>query len=513
MWYAGTCPDGEFLRKASDLSTSNLLFLFTDEQRADTLAAYGNDRIEMPNLNRLASESVVFDRAYVTQPVCTPSRASILTGLYPHTNGCTENNAPLAAEVPTIAQMLSDDCTTAYFGKWHLGDEIFRQHGFDEWRSIEDMYIPHYSAGRDPSARSDYHHWLVDKGYSPANASHFTRSETARLPEDLSKPAYLAEETSRFIREQKDRRWCLFVNFLEPHMPFFGPRDGQYDPTEITLPANFDKPPAADQPLKTRLFQRHYCEKGHGGRPLRTDDDWRDLISKYWGLCSLVDTHVGTILRTLAECGLDGNTIVVFTSDHGDMMGSHRLLAKCVMFEEAVRVPMLIRLPGERRARRVSSPVSQIDLVPTLLDLMDQPVSETLEGTSLRPLMESKRTASARDVFIEWNGPNSGIAADVLGRPELPEHLTEIASVEDASAAITDPVRSVVTADGWKFNASPRGEHELYDLNADPLETTNLAFLRESEPRIEDLLSRIRAWQQRTGDEIPLPGPPYTCNR
>ena len=115
----------------------NLLFIFTDEQRADSMAAYGNLHIETPNLNRLALESVIFDQAYVTQPVCTPSRSSIMTGLYPHTNGCTENNRPLPPGVPCLPEMLADgDYVTAYHGKWHLGDEIFAQHGFDEMLSL-----------------------------------------------------------------------------------------------------------------------------------------------------------------------------------------------------------------------------------------------------------------------------------------------------------------------------------------------------------------------------------------
>ena len=133
----------------------NLLFIFTDEQRVDTLSAYGNSRIAMPNLNALAKESTVFERAYCTQPICTPSRSSIMTGLYPHTNGCTHNNAPLPEEHRCLPEYPRFGAyTSAYHGKWHLGDEIFRQHGFGEWRSFEDFYIDHYRPNRDRSART-----------------------------------------------------------------------------------------------------------------------------------------------------------------------------------------------------------------------------------------------------------------------------------------------------------------------------------------------------------------------
>ncbi len=366
----------------------NLLFIFTDEQRYDTLAAYGNTRIQMPHLNRLAAQSTVFDQAYVTQTVCTPSRSSLLTGLYPHSNGCTQNNAPLPSTVPCLPEMLSTSYTTGYVGKWHLGDEIFPQHGFNEWRSIDDEYMRYYSAGRDRSQRSTYHHFLIANGFTPRHGDVFDREFCARLPEQFGKPAFVGREASRFLRAHACEPFFLYVNFFEPHMPFFGPRDGQYAPADVDLPANFNNPPTDDQPLKARIYQQGYYQRGHSGLPLRTESDWRRMIANYWGLCSLVDTHVGVILDTLDACGLADNTIVVYTSDHGDMMGSHRLLAKCVAFEEAARVPLLIRLPGQAAQRRVLGPVSQIDLAPTLLDLMGQPLPSHLQGRSLRPLLQ-----------------------------------------------------------------------------------------------------------------------------
>ncbi len=482
----------------------NLLFIFTDEQRYDTMAAYGNRAIAMPNLNRLAAQSVVFDRTYVTQPVCTPSRSSIMTGLYPHTSGCVENNIPLAADVPCLPEMIAPGTyAAAYHGKWHLGDELFPQHGVQEWRSIEDGYDAYYGAGRDRDQRSTYHHWLIEQGLTPRNGTSFSRAEATRLPEAFGKPAYLAHEASRYIREHQREPFVLYVNFLEPHMPFFGPRDDQYDPADVPLPLNFEARPTDRQPLKARLFERAYYRRGHSGLPLRTEADWRRMIANYWGWCSLVDTHVGTILDALADCGLDDSTIVVYTSDHGDMMGSHRLLAKCVAFEEAVRVPLLVRLPGQRSAVRVRQPVSQVDLAPTLLDLMGQPIPAGLEGMSLRPVIEGQPDLRPRDVFIEWNGHNNGLG-DVIGHVSVPQEIRDLAGMDEIVSAITDPVRTVITPDGWKFNCSPRGEHELYNLNDDPIETDNLAG-PDTAPLMGALADRIRAWQARTGDDVALP--------
>jgi len=485
------------------MAAPNLLFLFTDEQRFDTLAAYGNPLIHMPNLNRLAERSTVFDRAYVTQPVCTPSRSSLLTGLWPHTNTCTENNAPLPDDVPCLPEMISRGrYATAYHGKWHLGDEIFAQHGFDEWRSIEDMYQRWYKPHRAKDARSTYTEWLDARGLIPPGRDRLGRPEAARLPEEYSKPAYLAEEACRFLRENGDQPFIHFVNFLEPHMPFFGPRDGQYDPAEIPLPANFENAPGDDQPLKTRINWRYYKAHGISGMALDSEAGWRRLIANYWGLCSLVDAYVGKILQTLEDIGQADNTIIVFTSDHGDMMGSHQLVAKCVMYEEAVRVPMLVHLPGQRSQKRVTGPISQIDLLPTLLDLMGQPIPDHLQGVSRRRLAEEGGRCDD-EVIIEWNGSNNGFSNQGL-KDGVPEWLEGLGTMDELNAALTDSVRTVVTPDGWKFNCSPLGEHELYNLSADPLETTNL-FGPDQLDRCRQMRHRIIRCQRQTQDVVELP--------
>ena len=479
----------------------NLLFIYADEQAFNTLATYGNSQIEMPNLDRLAQESVVFDQAYVTQPVCTPSRSTLLTGLYPHTNGCTENNTSLRPETPCLPEMITEgEYVTGHFGKWHLGDELFPQHGFDEWISIEDIYNRHFSEGRDRNARSSYHGFLVENGFAPLHGDRFGRGEAARLPEEYSKPAFLGEESSRFIKGNKDRPFVLYVNFLEPHMPYFGPRDDQYEPPEMPLPPNFDAVPDVTQPLKTRVFAGAYREYGHSGLALRTREDWQRMIANYWGLCSLVDTHVGTILDTLEECGLRHDTIVVFTSDHGDMMGSHRLLAKCVMFQEAIRVPMMIRLPGQRKGNRIRGPVSQIDIVPTLLDLLDKPIPDHLQGQSLRELLSTENPCSDRDVFVQWNGPNTGIVGEADDGLWVPPLLDGAVSSHQLRDSVTDPVRTVIAPDGWKLNCSPMGEHELYNLHDDPGETENLFGRGRHGSVAKRLLTRLQQWQERTGD-------------
>jgi arylsulfatase A-like enzyme len=235
------------------------------------------------------------------------------------------------------------------------------------------------------------------------------------------------------------------------------------------------------------------------------------MIARYWGLNSLIDTHSGAILDALGEYKVEEKTIVVFTSDHGDMMGSHRLLTKGVMYREATQVPLLVRLPGQGTTGRITGPVSHIDLVPTLLDLMGQPVPEELPGRSLRTLLEEASTGKtvsaagrASDCVIVWHGnrPVPGIAADGRVDDWILEH-TGASAAECAASARAD-TRTLVTPEGWRLTRSPAGEHELYNLNEDPLETRSLAGDPGHASIMSELTERLRAWQVRSGDEASL---------
>ena len=149
----------------------NLIFIFTDQQRADTLSCYGNRNIEAPNLNALSQRSFVFDNAYVSAPVCTPSRGTLLSGLWPHTHRAVENNIPLPSDVKTIVDLLPENYLKAYHGKWHLGDEVIRREGFDEWVSIEDQYRDYYSDERYDKVLSDQGNFLKMNGFEPDKVS------------------------------------------------------------------------------------------------------------------------------------------------------------------------------------------------------------------------------------------------------------------------------------------------------------------------------------------------------
>ncbi len=487
---------------------TNLLFLFTDQQRYDTLACYGNDFVQTPNLNRLAKESVVFDRAYVTQPICTPARSSIMTGLFPHATGCTQNNIPLRAEIPTLAEMLTSasgrpsDYRRAYIGKWHLGDEVMAQHGFETWISLMDRYRQHYTNPEYRSVMSDYHHYLIAQGYEPdkdhQGARIFGRERAARMPEEHTKARFVGRETARFLREIGERPFVAYANFFSPHPPFIGPFDEMYRPDEVPVGPTFRQRPPQDAALCNRqqaevYFGAHSLQ----GIDLRSEIGWRAVKSRYLGLITLVDRAVGEILQALDETGLWENTIVVFTSDHGDMMGDHAMFQKGPMYDGSTRVPLLLRMPGvDPESRRILAPVSQIDLVPTLLELLGQPVPEGLHGQSWAIDLRGGDWTD-RDVIIE---------SIVTGRRQVSSWLTfedELPDLEWERAA--GLWRSIISPDGYKLNLHPVDQCELYDLDRDPHERENLFDEPQHRPRIRDMATRLKFWRARTGDTAPLP--------
>ncbi len=474
----------------------NLLFIWTDEQRADTMSVYGNRKIHSPNLNKLASESVVIKNAYVSQPVCTPSRSTVMTGLWPHTNSCTANNIPLPQDVPCLPELINDPgYCTAYMGKWHLGDEIFAQHGFQKWIGIEDGYRKYYRPEHDRNAKSDYWRFLNELGYEPnTDEGYYSRGFAARRPLEHCKPKFLERQACDFLERHQNEPFMLYINFLEPHMPFYGPLDDVHDPSDISLPGNFNDPLEENEPLRYRLLRKNYAAKGFEGHNLKTEEGWRNLTAKYWGLVSQVDLSVGTILKRLEELGLAGNTIVVYTSDHGDMMGSHRLLAKTVMYEESVKVPWLMRIPQQGRKQQIiQERLSHIDLVPTLMNLMGKSAPDSLPGHSLVPFLKGGSLPNDH-VFIEWNPSRRRNAPHSI--PKVSEN-----AVENAGNA---SIRTVIAPDGWKLCWSDLDHSQLFNLNSDPYETINLYGKLEHKQIIKRLEQKILEWQKASKDIVSL---------
>jgi arylsulfatase A-like enzyme len=275
-------------------------------------------------------------------------------------------------------------------------------------------------------------------------------------------------------------------------MPFFGPLDSLYSPDEVILPGSFDDVASDDDPISHR-FKWEGNKKQYGN----TEEEFRELIAKYWGLVTQVDMSVGAILDKLESLGLSENTIVVYTSDHGDMMGAHRMVTKGIMYEEAVRIPFLLKDARMNTSQRmIRQRVSQVDIVPTLLDLMGHEVPGYLEGKSLVPALK-KDEFPAEDIFIEWNSH-----MDYRVRDWADKKITEADSVQ---LAANPSIRTVISKEGMKLSLSNRDKSQLFDLNNDPLEINNLFYEEEYQQTIKEMAGKIKEWRTVTNDTLHFP--------
>src|SRR5712671_6244138 len=393
----------DLMRESSSMAGNrkpNLILFLPDQQRADTLACYGGVKVHAPNLNKLASESVIFERTYVTHPVCTPSRSSLMTGTWPHINGCTRNSVPLDRRFRVFPELMQDqDYRTAYIGKWHLGEDGPVGRGFQHWLSTDD--------------HGNYTNFLLSNGVAPNKPNGgFSEVAVSNLSIDLSRPKFLEKHACDFIEKHQRDPFILVVAFVEPHSPYNGPLNDVNPLDEVELDATATLPEHEDIPLRYRLMREWQQAEAVLDRerlPSQfffgiTPDEYRSIKQRYLGLVTLIDQSIGSILACLERFGLSDNTVIVHTSDHGDTLGAHHLFGKEVMFEEAVRVPYLVRLPGQRQSLRVVQPVSHIDFLPTLLDLLGEPKLNQCAGHSLAPLLRGESMPPG-NVFLEWS-PN-----------------------------------------------------------------------------------------------------------
>jgi len=450
---------------------SNLLFVFADQMRASAMGFLGEEPVVTPNLDRLAEEAVVFTEAASNYPVCSPYRAMLLTGQYPHRNGvisnCLSRTAPYGVELKTDARCWSDVLKASgyclgYVGKWHLeapyepyidcannrGDVAWnewtppkRRHGFDYWHAYNtyDFHLrPLYwdtGAGRD-----EFHY--VDK-WGPAHEA------------DLA-VEFIRDKQGRFRDSEKP--FALVVSMNPPHTPYQMHPEKYLEPyaamTDEQLSARPNVPPAGT----------------------RWGDHYRQNICHYYAMITGVDEQFGRIIDALDDAGLAENTIVVFTSDHGNCLGIHGHGTKNVPEEESMRIPLLIRFPAKLRPRREDLLISVPDLYPTLLDLMGlgEEIPPAVEGTSHAQLLVSgrgKRPASQLYLWVPCEEPASG------RRGVRTERHTLV------------------------IDRMPGQEENiiLYDNVADPYQLKNVA---EDQPEVVGRLIReeLTPWLRRTGD-------------
>jgi arylsulfatase A-like enzyme len=411
-----------------------------------------------------------------------------MTGTWPHINGCTRNSVPLDRRFRVFPELMQDqDYRTAYIGKWHLGEDGPAGRGFQQWISTDD--------------HGDFTNFLLSNRVAPDKSNgRFSEVAISNLPIELSRPKFLEKHACDFIERHRRDPFILVVAFVEPHSPYNGPLNSDNPLDQVKLDVTATLPEAEDIPLRYRLMREWQQAEALLDRerlPIQlffgiTPDEYRSIKQRYLGLVTLVDESIGAILGCLERCGLMEDTIVVHTSDHGDSLGAHHLFGKETMFEEAARVPWLIRLPGKRQPKTISHPVSHIDFVPTLLDLLGQSNHSQCAGKSLLPFVNNE-TVSPENVFLEWAPNRTKVKKD-----------SRLARRRIIKRAVEESTRTVVSPDGWKLCLRDKDSKELYNLKDDPFETRNLYSNPGCASVISRLAGEIQRWQETTSDKLKL---------
>ena len=399
----------------------NILILYTDQQRWDTLGANGNREILTPNLDALAKSGVNFSHHFVQNPVCMPSRISMLSGRYPSSLGITHMGVPVPQETMTLPRLLKRyGYRSANIGKLHFLPHANRDHrlphpdyGFDhleisdEPGVYEDAYrawarqrapeqMDSISAGIPPATRTWYRTMGIDDEVvhrgDPEGRFDFDGGIPFAADDGLTHSAFVAEQTIEYIRQQGSQPFLCIAGFYSPHAPWMAPQKylDLYDPEKLSVP---EFPVEIERQRPRKSGQRF------------SDAHLRRAKQGYYAMISEVDDHVGRILGALDAEGLRENTVVVFTSDHGEWLGTHLKFGKGYPADDAVsRVPLIVSAPDGKSGQNVDDIVEAVDIVPTLLSLAGIQAPPTLQGVSLADVVTRGAEASKQAALTEGDG-------------------------------------------------------------------------------------------------------------
>jgi arylsulfatase A-like enzyme len=497
----------------------NILFIMCDQLRADYLSCYGHPHLHTPHIDNLAARGVRFTRAYVQSPICGPSRMSFYTGRYMVSHGSTWNGYPLRIGERTIGDYLRPlGMRVALVGKTHMRadaegmawlgidpnsdiGEWARECGFEPYERDDGL---HPDPLVDPDLR--YNQYLRNQGYqghnpwhTQANAAideagnllsgwylqHATRP--ANIQEEHSETPYMTGRAIDFIKEAGDQPWCLHLSYIKPHWPYMAP--GPYHDIygqEHILPAKRSKVERQNPHPVYAAFMQH-----PESRSFQRDDVREAVIPAYMGLIKQIDDQIGRLMTFLEQSGHLQNTLIVFTSDHGDYLGDHWLGEKDLFHEESIRIPLIIYDPSAEadptRGRADHRFVESIDLAATFLDVAGGPPQpHRLEGRSLLPLLHGQTVSDWRE-FVMCESDYSGRGARV-----------------SLGLAPEDCYAYMIRTTDWKYILHETFGPQLYDLKNDPAEFHDLGADPAYEAIRRALHEQIFTWLRKRKTRITI---------
>ena len=478
----------------------NLLFIIVDQMRYDALSIAGNPIVKTPNLDKLARQGAYFKNAYTPVAVCGPARSSILTGTTINTHGVNTNDKTYYYDdSPVMTMKTFDEILTEkgyhaeYFGKWHVltshssvykNEKKYAENGkymFDH-QGQRFMYLDYLNEvfPKKEPRKEELLDFFSERPYTPdpidvdygksynevkkANVRHSQPNYHGKssIPKEHSITAFYAKKTIDAIKRLKDKPFSITASFHFPHAPMIvsEPYYSLYDPEEMPIPVsmsdNMDNSPYKHANRRHTLTD--YADK----------EKIKYMISNYYGLVTELDHWIGKIIATLDEEGISENTMVIFTSDHGEMLGAHGMREKNVFYEESSHVPLFIKSPNHiKENTNVYGYVSNVDLFATIMDYL-QVGAHKSDGQSLRDLIEKKPTNQGDYVVTEW---------DYRG-PIQPNYM--------------------IVRDGWKlmipYAEDSKVINAMYNLNDDPHETINLLGINPDKNLYIDKAKELKSY-------------------
>lgn len=443
---------------------ANILFIVADEYRHDCLGAAGHPIVKTPFLDRLAQQGTLFTHAYTASPVCSPARATLFTGRYPQAHGVRQNNLPFNPGERTLPPLLrAQGYRTGITGKLHLqaGDDWFDYAQVTDG-GRGDAYLAFLRASKQfikgTANSAAVPETVIGAGRTPLKIGRSV------LPEDKFEEAWVAARAIEFLRAQArgDRPWFLFLSLFKPHSEYVipAPFDTMYRAADLPLPRTFRTDAREPAPK-----DRSAAKDDAGGRArMRIDDAeiLRAVTAHYYGAVTMVDKYIGRVLAAVDELGLADDTVVVFTADHGNMLGERNRMFKGVMYESSVRVPLIVRAPGRVRAGAVlHAAIDNTAIMPTVLELAGLAIPAGVQGRSLVPLLRGE--GPAPPAAFSWLNDR------------------------------------MVLADDWKLIVPVKenrgGPRELYHLPSDPDEQVNLYDRPRGAAAQKSLLAQLARWE------------------
>lgn len=442
----------------------NILFIQSDQHRRDCTGYAGAYPVQTPNLDRLAHQGISFDQAYTPQPLCCPVRQALLNGRRPETFGALWNY-DITLKIPALEpseyswprDLQSAGYNTGYVGKWHVHPAHDpTAYGFDRYISESD-----YAAFRHAK-------------HPNAHLTNGWFGEEDPVPVEDSRTHWLADRTIDLMNEYAadNKPWHIRLDFPEPHLPCqpAGEFARMYDPREIPEWGSF-----SDRFINKPYIQRQQLL--NWGVQNYTWQDWAPAVARYYAIITQMDAAIGKVLDALDERGLSDNTIVIYTSDHGDMCGGHRMVDKhYVMYDDIVRVPLIIRWPGVVRegSRSQNFVYNALDLPPTLLAALGLDTPNFFQGCSMLPILRGEDTPNWRkEVVATYNGQQFGLYTQRMIRNSR-----------------------------WKYIWNTTDIDELYDLQTDPNELVNLINNPEHKSVLSELRTKLQDILENDGDEL-----------